>query len=1222
MLAIAVALMAVGFVQLRNTSVEALPEFGPVRVDVQVEALGLSAEEVENLITNPMENEFFNGIPWLAKLESRTLPGLSSMEMTFEPGTDPIRARQVVQERLTMVAMLPAASSRPPLVVQPLSSTSRLMMVGLSSQDRSLIDMSLLSRWTIVPRLLSVPGVANVSIWGFRDRQLQVQVDPAKLMQHGVTLDQVLRTSANALWVSPLTFVEASTPGLGGFIDTANQRIEIQHNQPIKTAADLGKVTVQGAEDRGVLLGDVTQIVEDHQLLIGDAVANDAPSLMLVVERFPGAKVADVTRDVEAALDELRPAMPNVQIDTTVYRPATFIEKMVDHLTTTLILGAILLLLVLGAFLFSWRTALVSLLTIASSVAVTVPVLSWFGVSLNMMSLAGLVMALAIVVDDAVVAVDNVRQRLRQRREDGSGEPVSETIREAILDVRGPLFVAAVIAAVSVVPLFILDGVRGAFLTPVAQSFLAATVVSLVVALTVAPVLTTLLLSRSSLQHGPSPLARAVERAYGRLLPRLLRRPVWSYALVGLLVVAGLAALPFLGSRPLSPTLQERDLLITWEAPPGTSRPEMNRITSALSAELRAVQGVRNIGAHTGRALASDQVVNMNSGEVWLSVEPGADYGRTLAAVQRVVDGYPGVQSDVMTYSDKRIREVVTRGATEDLIVRVYGNDYTVLNQKAQEVLGIISGIDGVTEPRVRTAEVAPTVEIEVSVAKAAKYGLKPGDVRRAAATLISSTVAGNLFDDQKVFEVVVWGVPAVRQNTSTIQNLLIDAPVGGPGGGPTQVRLADVADVRVVAKPEVITHDQVSRSMDVVANVRGRGLDAVTSEVKDRLAQVTFPREHHLEVLGEAQARAGSDFRVWTFVIGALILIFFLLQAGFGSWRVASLYFLLLPTALAGGLLLAALDRSAVSVVALLGLLTVLAMAVRGGTLQIRRYQRLTEGGHPHGAELVELGSRQQFTPAVTGMLAAGLAVVPMVLYGSVAGLEIVSPLALIILGGLATTALLNLFVLPVLYLRFAVRPHSVDPSGPPPAPRPRRAWRAGKLVHARLRPERIEENPMHRQGGVHMRHSGRWVAAILLTLAAAAACTAPASTTSSGHKESPATVEAIPGSDVKKVTLTEQAARRVGIATVTIGAAQAAPPGGPATVVPYSAVLYDPNGVTWVYTAPQPLTYVREKVVVATVGGARGTDAFLSQAPPAGTSIVTTGVIELWGAELGVGK
>jgi Cu/Ag efflux pump CusA len=1031
--------MAFGFVQLRSTSVETLPEFGPVRVEVQVEALGLSAEEVENLLTNPIENEFFNGIPWLEKIESRTIPGLVSMEMTFEPGTDPIRARQVVQERLTMAPALPQASSKPPLVVQPLSSTGRLMMIGLSSDQASLIDMSLLSRWTIVPRLLSVPGVANVEIWGFRDRQLQVQVDPAKLVRNSVTLDQVLRTSANALWVSPLTFVEASTPGTGGFVDSNNQRIEVQHNQPIKTAADLAKVTIQGAENRGLRLGDVADIVEDHQLLIGDAIVKDSPSLMLVVERFPGASVSTVTRDVEAALGELRPAIPGVEVDTTVYRPASFIDAMVANLTTTLLVGVILLVLLLGAFLFDWRTTLVSLGTIATSVAVTTLALSWFGVGLNMMSLAGLVIALAIVVDDAVVGAHNVRRRLRERREEPSDTPVSEVIRTAVVEMRAPLMVAAVVAVVSVVPIFILDGVRGAFLTPVAQAFLVATTASLVVALTVAPVLAALLLSGTSLRHRESPLARALEQGYAALLPSVLRRPGWSFGLVGLLLVVGLVALPFLGARPLSPTLKERDLLITWEAAPGASRPEMNRITAALTAELRTVPGVRNVGAHTGRALASDQVVNINSGEVWLSIDPAADYDRTLAAVQGVVDGYPGLHSDVVTYSDKRIREVTSRGAAEDLVVRIYGNDYNVLLAKADEVLGLISGIDGVVDPRVKTAQVTPTVEIEVLVDKAAKYGLKPGDVRRAAATLISGTIAGNLFEEQKVFEVVVWGVPELRRNPSTIRDLMIDAPAAP--GGPTQVRLGDVANVRIVAKPEVITHDQVSRSIDVVANVRGRGLGEVTTAVRDRLRTVTFPREHHLEILGDAQAQASAGFRVWTYVIGAAILIFFLLQAGFASWRVASLYVLLLPMALAGGLVVAAIGRGSMSVVALLGLLTVLAMAVRGGILQVKAYQRLEQEADTGAYDVVLRGSRQRFIPTVTGVLAAVLAVVPLVFYGTVAGLEIVSPLASIVVGGLITTALLNLFVLPSLYLRFVgrARPRAGEEStSRPAAPEP----------------------------------------------------------------------------------------------------------------------------------------------------------------------------------------
>lgn len=1022
-LAVAVALIAFGFAQLRNTSAEALPEFGPVRVDVQVEALGLSAEEVENLITNPMENEFFNGIPWLAKLESHTLPGLSSMEMTFEPGTDPIRARQVVQERLTMAPALPAASSRPPLVVQPLSSTSRLMMIGLSSTDQSLIDMSLLSRWTVVPRLLSVPGVANVSIWGFRDRQLQVQVDPGRLVRNGVTLDQVLRTSANALWVSPLTFVEASTPGLGGFIDTANQRIEIQHNQPIKTAADLAKVTIEGAENRGLRLADVADIVEDHQILIGDAVVKDAPSLMLVVERFPGTKVSEVTHEVEAALDELRPAAPGVSFDTTVYRPATFLDTMVDNLVTALIAGAVLLLLVLGALLLDWRAALVSLVTIATSLAVTLLVLSLFGVGLNMMSVAGLVMALAIVVDDAVVGVDNVRRRLRE----GTGEGV---VHAAVLEMRAPLTVAALVAVVSVAPVFVLDGVRGAFLTPVAQAFLAATLVSLVTAMTLAPVLARLLLAGRAAGDRESAPARAMARRYAALVPGLLRRPVWSYALVAVLVVAGLLAVPFLGGRPLSPTLKERDLLVSWEAPPGTSLPEMNRITGALTAELRSVPGVRDVGAHTGRAIAGDQIVSVNSGEVWLSIDRKADYDRTLAAVRRVVQGYPGMRGDLVTYTDQRVRQVTTTSTSDDLVVRIYGNDFGVLDSKAQEVLGIISGIRGVDHPHVVTAQVAPTVQIEVSVDKAAKWGLKPGDVRRAAATLVAATIAGNLFENQKVYEVVVWGVPQVRQNLDTIRDLRIDAPTGGPAGGPTQVRLADVADVRVVPKPEVILHDQVSRAIDVVANVRGRGLGAVTGDVKDRLRQVTFPQEHHLEVLGEAQARANAGFELWAVIAGLAVFIFFLLQAAFGSWRLALLYYLLLPLTLVGGLLLALAVRGSLSAVALLGLLTVLAMAVRGGLLQVGHYQRLEEEGVPPGPDLVARGSRDRFVPTVTATLAAGLALLPLAVYGGASGMEIVGPLALIVLGGLVTTALLNLIVLPALYLRFTARPR---PAAPP---------------------------------------------------------------------------------------------------------------------------------------------------------------------------------------------
>jgi CzcA family heavy metal efflux pump len=1024
-IAIATALLAFGIVRLRDTPVEALPDFGPPRVEVQTEALGLSAEEVENLITNPMEQEFFNGMPWLDKIRSDSITGLSSIELIFEPGTDPIRARQVVQERLTMTPALPQVS-KPPFVIQPVSTTSRLMMIGLSSKELSLIDMSVLARWKIAQRLISVPGVANVAIWGLRDRQLQVLADPGRLRKNGVSLDQVIRTTGNAMWSSPLTFVEASTPGTGGFIDTANQRIEIQHTQPIKTARELAKVIIEGAEKKSLTLGDVAQVVEDHQLLIGDAIVKDAPSLLLVVERFPGTSVADLTREVEKALDAMRPGLAGIDIDTTVFRPATFVETARDHLIWTLILGFILLALLLGAFLFNWRAALISVATIAVSLVTAVLVLSLFGVTFNMMILAGLVMAIAIVVDDAIIDVENIRRRLRQRRqEQESDDSRAATILAASLEMRGPILVATVIIAASVVPVFALGEVSGAFLRPLALTYLLAILASMVVALTVAPALAMVLLSGASPGRRESPLARWLERGYAALLTRLVHRPVWAYVSAGLVVVAGVAVLPQLGGQRLTPAFQDRDLLVRWEGAPGASLPGMDRITAAASRELRSVPGVGNVGAHVGRASTSDLVAGVSSGELWVSIDPKADYGRTAAAIRRVVDGYPGLRPDVETYPDQRIREVGT-GTDEALVVRVYGRDYDVLRAKAQEVARSISSVDGVAGPRVKEQAVEPTVEIEVFVAKAARYGIKPGDVRRAAATMLSGITAGNLFEEQKVFDVVVWGAPEVRHSLSSIRELLIDTPDGG------QVRLGDVADVRIRPNPTVIKHDAVSRYIDVTANVQGRSLGSVTPDVERRLQQITFPLEHHVEVLGEAAQRQSTERRVLSYAIAGVIALFFLLQACFGSWRLASLFFLLLPLALAGAVLVAVIRQEAMSVVSLMGLLTVLAIAARSGILQIRHYQRLEQQeGEAFGPDLVLRGSQQRFRPTVMSILATALALTPLMIVGITSGLEIVQPLATIILGGLVTVTLLNLFVLPTIYLRFATRSRPA-PAGP----------------------------------------------------------------------------------------------------------------------------------------------------------------------------------------------
>src|SRR5215207_3515088 len=333
---IGAAIMYFGIVQLRNMPVDVLPEFAPPIVEVQTEALGLSAAEVEDLVTVPME-ELLNGVPWLETIRSQSVPGLSSIVLVFEPGTDIMRARALVQERLTQAHGLPTRSvSKPPAMLQPLSSSSRTMMIALSSESLSSIEMSVLTRWTIRPRLMGVPGVANVAVWGNRQRQLQVQIDPERLRAHGLTVEQIIRSAGNAMWVSPLTFLNASTPGVtGGFIDTPQQRLGIRHLMPISSPDDLSRVAVEGTNLR---LGDVTNVVEDHQPLIGDAVVNDGNGLLLVVEKLPWANTLDVTRGVEDALNTLRPGLPGINVDTTIFRPATFIEASIDNLTTALLL--------------------------------------------------------------------------------------------------------------------------------------------------------------------------------------------------------------------------------------------------------------------------------------------------------------------------------------------------------------------------------------------------------------------------------------------------------------------------------------------------------------------------------------------------------------------------------------------------------------------------------------------------------------------------------------------------------------------------------------------------------------------------------------------------------------------------------------------------------------------------------------------------------------------
>jgi CzcA family heavy metal efflux pump len=1009
---VAAALIAFGTLRLQKMPVDVFPEFAAPVVEVQTEAIGLSAKEVESLITLNLE-ELLSGVPWLKSIRSKSVTGLSSIVLTFDWGTDILRARQMIQERLTLAYTLPNVA-RPPVILQPLSATSRFMMIGISSKQVEPTEMSLIARWTIKPKLTGVPGVANVAIWGQRLRQLHVQIDPNRLRDARLIQDDIIATAGDALWVSPLTFLKGSAPGTGGWIDNRNQRLGVHHEMPIKSPEDMAKIPV-GAQHllmtgKTMSLGEVAEVTYAHPPLIGDAFVDNGNGLLLVVEKFPSANTLEVTRGVEQALAELRRGLPGVEIDATVFRLASYIEDSISNLTQAIILGAILVILVIGAFLFNWRSALISVVSIPLSLLAAVIALQLTGATINTMILAGLVVALGVIIDDAVVDVEKLMRRLRERKE-GSGASIATIIHETTLETRSATIYATLIIMLAVTPIFFMGGVSGAFFEPLARSYLAAVVASMVVALTVTPALSLMLLGKAPPSVGEPPVAVWLRDRYEAALQSVFKAPRRVFVAAGILVLGGVALWPLLG-QSLLPALKERELLVNWTTAPGTSHAETYRITAQVSRELRSLPGVRNVGAHVGRAVTGDQVVGINSSQIWVSIDPKADHDKTVAAIRETIDGYPGIDRNVQAYLRDKVSEVLT-GASTAIVVRIYGPKPEVLRAKAEEVRQALSGVPGIVDLRAEGQVEEPQVKVRVNLDAAGRASVKPGDVRRNSATVFSGLTVGFLFEAQKIHEVVVWSAPEARQSLSDLRDLWVGR------SDRHYVRLGDVADVSIEPTPTVIRHEGIAPYVDVVANVAGRDLGSVVDEVDDRLEKIEFPLEHNPRLLGEYAERLDAERRMLGIAVAAMIGIFLLLQACFGSWRLALINFLALPAAIAGGVLAALASGGAISLGSIVGFLAVLGIAARNGLLLINHYQRLEQReGVPFGIDLVLRGARERLSPILASSAAIVAALLPIVVLGQIPGLEIAQPTAIVIIGGLVASTLVTLFVIPPLYL------------------------------------------------------------------------------------------------------------------------------------------------------------------------------------------------------------
>jgi CzcA family heavy metal efflux pump len=996
-----VAMLSVGWLRsVGQIPFDVFPEFAPPLVEIQTEAPGMSTAEVEALITVPLEN-VLHGLPNLTTLRSKSVLGLSSVVMIFAEGTHVLEARQIVQERAARVAGSLPATARAPVVMPPLSSLSRVMKIGLTSSQLTQVELTTLAKWTVRPRLMAVSGVANVAIWGQRDRQIQVHVDPERLQANNVTLDQVVTASRDATAVAA-----------GGFIDMPNQRMAISHVSAVRSAADLAAMPLLHRDGARLRIGDVATVTEGTPPPIGDAVIDTGDGLMLIVEKQPGANTLELTRGVEHALNALKPGMPGVTVNPQIFRPATFIEMSLHNLGLSMLFGAMFVIAVLIAFLYEWRSALITIVAMPLSLMAAAWMMTTNGRTIDTMGLAGLIIALGVVVDDAIIDVENIARRLRLNAAATKPLPPMRVVLEASMEVRSAVVYGSLIVIVVFVPIFMLPGLSGSFFRPLATAYVYAIVASLLVALTVTPALALMLLPGAHRRDDP-PVVRWLKAHYRAVLPPMTGRPTRAVLVLATTLALTGIAIPFLGEEFL-PNFREYDFLMHWVEKPGTSLPAMRRITVQAAKELRAVPGVHSFGAHIGRAEAADEVVGANFTELWIAMDRDVDYEATIAQVQKIVDGYPGLQRDLLTYLRERVKEVLT-GASATIVVRIFGPDLDTLSTEAQKVAAALGSVGGVADLKVQAQVLVPQIEVRYRPEKAQLVGVSPADVRRAATTLVQGTKVGEIYEDQKIFDVVVWGSPEVRDSISAIRSVGLQTPEGGI------VPLDAAADVVVAPTPNEITRERGSRRIDVTCNVRGRDLGAVAQDIQAALGGMTFPAEYHAELLGEYAAQSESRNRLLTLALFALLGIFLLLFVDFGETRPAVLVFVTLPFALVGGVLATLLSGGVLSLGSLVGFVSVLGIAARNGIMLISHYRHLeTVEGVPWGRELILRGAEERLTPILMTALVTALALLPVVFSGKAAGHEIEHPMAVVILGGLATSTLLNLLLLPALYAKY----------------------------------------------------------------------------------------------------------------------------------------------------------------------------------------------------------
>ncbi len=1003
--ALGCAFMAYGILSVYRVPYSDFPNFAPPQVTIQTEAPGLSSEQVEILVTQPIENAI-NGVSGIESLRSKSIQGLSVITVVFRFGTDIYVDRQAVSERLTTVAGELPSGVLPPLMTPLTTTTSWVMHIGLTSKTQSLMGLRTLADWTVKPRLLAVRGVAAVEVNGGEVRQLQVQFDPERLVQYGVSVEEVIAAARQATGVRG-----------GGFIETPNQRIVVQTEGQSLTAAELARTVVVHHAGSNIMLGDVARVTDAPAPAIGAAQIRGTPAVIMVVDSAYGANALDITHGLDEALAELRPGLEaqGVEVHADVFRSADSIHISLRNVRHSLLIGSALVVVVLFLFLFNLRTAAISCMAIPLSLLAAVIALDRMGLSLNMMTLGGLSIAIGEVVDDAVIDVENIYRRLRENRALPNPRSAARVALEASIEVRSAVVYASFAVMLVFVPVLSMSGLAGRLFSPLGIAYLWAIFASLVVALTVTPALCVLLLGRADLPPQEPPAVHWLKRKYQAVLIEIEKAPRLLMASVVLLAGLGIASLFFL-TQSFLPELREGVVTVHMTAVPGTSLQESIRLGNRITDALLKIPSVKTVAQRAGRAELGTDPLGTHESEIDVNMEAinGSQVSAAHAGIRRVLTEFPGPTLTSNGFLTERIDETLS-GYTAPVVVNVFGKNLDLMDQEGAQIGAILGQLPGAAQVKIESPPGTPQIAVRLRKDDVARWGFDPVQILDVVRTAYGGEVVGEVYEEGRFFDVAVVLGKAKRPGLGEIGMLLLRSPDGN------YVMLKQLADIYVTSGRYSILHSGARRVQTITCNVQGRSLESFVNEARRRVSRLKLSPGHYVEFTGAVQAQAQSrrDLLMDSSLAGLGIIL--LLSMVTGNQRNLWLVLANLPFALVGGVAAALLTGRNLSLGSLVGFVTLFGITLRNSMMLVSHYEHLVaEEGANWDLETALRGASERLAPILMTALVTGLGLMPLAIGSGDPGREIEGPMAIVILGGLVTSTVLNLLVLPTLALRY----------------------------------------------------------------------------------------------------------------------------------------------------------------------------------------------------------